>query len=249
MYLMNRDGFTLLAMGFTGKEAMEWKLKYIAAFNAMEAELKKQHEQPKQENPPITALGKAIHDLPNVVNVIQSMFKVHDGIAMAQAIDLTTNLSGLDISSLKQLIPSAKHKTGFMNATQVGEKLGVKARVVNRTLAQFGYIEKIDDDWRLTAKGFDYGEEMPYTTNNGHSYSYPTRDTILDIKETAKVLLDIRPDLDQQIAMDVAISLVEKRACCDLSVFRDFLSIAKLDKEANTRIPSYQIMNCDCKEE
>ena len=31
MYLMNRDGFPLLAMGFTGKEAVQWKLKYIEA--------------------------------------------------------------------------------------------------------------------------------------------------------------------------------------------------------------------------
>lgn len=44
MYLMNRDGFTLLAMGFTGKAALEWKLKYIAAFNEME---KKLAEQPQ----------------------------------------------------------------------------------------------------------------------------------------------------------------------------------------------------------
>lgn len=36
MYLMNRDGFTLLAMGFSGSEALEWKLKYIKAFNEME---------------------------------------------------------------------------------------------------------------------------------------------------------------------------------------------------------------------
>lgn len=35
-YLMNRDGFSLLVMGFTGKAALEWKLKYIEAFNAME---------------------------------------------------------------------------------------------------------------------------------------------------------------------------------------------------------------------
>ena len=33
---MNRDGFTLLVMGFNGKKAMEWKLKYISAFNSME---------------------------------------------------------------------------------------------------------------------------------------------------------------------------------------------------------------------
>lgn len=38
-YLMNRDGFSLLAMGFTGKKALEWKLKYIQAFNEMEKRL------------------------------------------------------------------------------------------------------------------------------------------------------------------------------------------------------------------
>lgn len=40
MYLMNRDGFSLLVMGFTGTKALEWKLKYIEAFNAMERKLK-----------------------------------------------------------------------------------------------------------------------------------------------------------------------------------------------------------------
>lgn len=39
MYLMNRDGFSLLVMGFTGKAALEWKLKYIDAFNEMEKQL------------------------------------------------------------------------------------------------------------------------------------------------------------------------------------------------------------------
>ena len=39
-YYMNRDGFTLLAMGFTGKKALKFKLKYIEAFNQMDNELK-----------------------------------------------------------------------------------------------------------------------------------------------------------------------------------------------------------------
>lgn len=39
-YWMTRDGFSLLAMGFTGKKAIQWKLKYIEAFNAMEERLK-----------------------------------------------------------------------------------------------------------------------------------------------------------------------------------------------------------------
>ena len=39
MYIIFRDGFTLLAMGYTGPEAMRFKLAYIEAFNCMEAEL------------------------------------------------------------------------------------------------------------------------------------------------------------------------------------------------------------------
>ncbi len=41
---MTRDGFTLLAMGFTGAKALQWKLLYIEAFNAMEAQLRQQPE-------------------------------------------------------------------------------------------------------------------------------------------------------------------------------------------------------------
>ena len=40
MYLMNRDGFTLLAMGFTGPKALEFKMEFLNAFNTMEAMLK-----------------------------------------------------------------------------------------------------------------------------------------------------------------------------------------------------------------
>lgn len=43
-YLMNRDGFSLLVMGFTGTEALKWKIEFINAFNAMETELKRIHD-------------------------------------------------------------------------------------------------------------------------------------------------------------------------------------------------------------
>lgn len=42
-YEMDRDGFTLLAMGFTGSRALKWKLAYIRAFNDMEARLGETH--------------------------------------------------------------------------------------------------------------------------------------------------------------------------------------------------------------
>ena len=36
-YLLTRDAFSLLVMGFTGSAAIRWKLRYIEAFNALEA--------------------------------------------------------------------------------------------------------------------------------------------------------------------------------------------------------------------
>ena len=82
-YLLTRDGFTLLAMGFTGAKAMQWKIKYIEAFNKMEAELSNPFSIPKtlpealrlaasleekrlvleakiEQDAPYTATGKAI---------------------------------------------------------------------------------------------------------------------------------------------------------------------------------------------
>ena len=48
-YLLTRDGFSLLVMGFTGKEALKWKLKYIEAFNKMEQALKEPRRLTPQE--------------------------------------------------------------------------------------------------------------------------------------------------------------------------------------------------------
>ncbi len=49
-YDVTRDGFTLLAMGFTGKKALGFKLQYIQQFNVMEEMLKAPvKEQPKTE--------------------------------------------------------------------------------------------------------------------------------------------------------------------------------------------------------
>lgn len=71
-YLMNRDGFTLLAMGFTGKAALEWKLKYIAAFNEME---KKLTEQPQLTRSQLlaTALIAAHEELEQKDKQIETM--------------------------------------------------------------------------------------------------------------------------------------------------------------------------------
>jgi len=43
-YKLSRDGFTLVAMGFTGRHALEWKIAYISTFNMMEKMLAERHQ-------------------------------------------------------------------------------------------------------------------------------------------------------------------------------------------------------------
>src|SRR6056297_1605804 len=57
-YLMTRDGFTILVMGYTGKKAMEFKEAYINAFNNMESFIKNRMKS-RMEYPEMT---DAIHD-------------------------------------------------------------------------------------------------------------------------------------------------------------------------------------------
>ncbi|MGH8547488.1 MAG: Rha family transcriptional regulator [Methylococcales bacterium] len=40
-YFLTKDGFTLLAIGYTGPEALRFKLAYISEFNRMDAEFKR----------------------------------------------------------------------------------------------------------------------------------------------------------------------------------------------------------------
>ena len=47
-YLLTRDGFSLLAMGFNGEKELKWKMKYIAVFNEMEKELRRIYDERRQ---------------------------------------------------------------------------------------------------------------------------------------------------------------------------------------------------------
>lgn len=57
-YLMTRDGFVILAMGFTGEKAMQFKEAYIAAFNAMEKALLEEEEFiAAEDNKPVISVS------------------------------------------------------------------------------------------------------------------------------------------------------------------------------------------------
>lgn len=70
-YRITRDGFTLLAMGFTGKEAMQWKVAYLTAFNKMEQELLARTTRPANPALDYDRISPAQkQDLKEIVNAI-----------------------------------------------------------------------------------------------------------------------------------------------------------------------------------
>ncbi|WP_303758109.1 Rha family transcriptional regulator [Selenomonas ruminantium] len=166
-YLMNRDGFSLLVMGFTGKKALEWKIKYIEAFNAMEKQLKTPKLSP---NPHYRTrmIKTAVKDISETADVIAQYFGVKPGMARSAAMTMVGSAYGIDPEPLRQLLPS-EEKPSYLTPTAIGEMLGgIRAKDVNIMLMDLGLQEKSGKGWMLTTKGKEFGESIPYT-RNGHS--------------------------------------------------------------------------------
>lgn len=74
-FIVNRDGFFLLAMGFTGDKALRWKIQYAEAFNQMESFIKSL-QTAKLEFPAFTNAIMEAHEEPkhyhfsNEINMI-----------------------------------------------------------------------------------------------------------------------------------------------------------------------------------
>ena len=187
-YLMNRDGFALLVMGFTGKAALEWKMKYIDAFNAMEKSIQTPQLAP---NPHYRTrmIGTAVRDIGKTAESIERVFAVKHGMALASAMEMVGESYGIDTAPLKRLIP-AEESPGYLNATMLAGKLGLlsktgnpKAADANAKLAELGLQKKEGKEWRLTDKGREYGEEKPFTRNGHSGYNINWNEKVLVLFE------------------------------------------------------------------
>lgn len=106
-YLMNRDGFSLLVMGFTGSKAMKWKLKYIEAFNKMEQQIKNPYGNLSPELQAIFTIDKKQQVLEEkIINIEDKMtvnYELAENLRSAinsRAVEL---LGGKDAQAYKKL--------------------------------------------------------------------------------------------------------------------------------------------------
>lgn len=128
-YLMNRDGFTLLAMGFTGKEALEWKLKYIDAFNQMEQKL----TNPEPESTEML-LSRALIAANSVIDTERKKVK---------ALEVENAKMKPDSDYAKAMLLSDESLT----TTQIAMNYGMSARKLNQILRGLGIQHTVNKQW------------------------------------------------------------------------------------------------------
>lgn len=125
MYLVTQNGFTLLAMGFTGPDALEWKMKYMNAFNRMAEiirtelnKLKKQSQMPQRGTKEFLALAlvdaqQIIEDQERQLLAAQPAIVFHQAVAVSEDTILVRDFA--------KLVTQALRKNGFPKLT-IGEK-------------------------------------------------------------------------------------------------------------------------------
>lgn len=185
-YLMNRDGFSLLVMGFNGKKALEWKVKYIEAFNEME----KQLTVPKLAPNPhyrTRLIKTAVKDIGGTADAIAEVFGVKKGMATAAAMKMVGEAYGIDTEPLRNLLP-AEATPGLLTPTGIAKALGIVTKKgtadpaeVNRKLTELGLQHRVNGQWTLTEKGRAYGENKPFTRNGHSGYVINWHESVLEV--------------------------------------------------------------------
>ena len=126
-------------------------------------------------------IGTAVRDVRSTAAELQKLFGVKSGIALAKATSMIERAYGVDMEEVKELILPAEHDTGFLNATELGMRLGVNARKANALLQNAGLQVRFNGMWRLTNKGKCYGEEMPYERNGHSGYQIRWNDSVVSV--------------------------------------------------------------------
>ena len=177
MFIMNQDGFTLLAMGFNGKKAMEFKLKYIEAFNAM----KRQIEQSKPSVPQ------------NYLEALKSLVKAEEEkqqLALEnkkqQEQIITISKTNMELGNkITEMLPKVSYydkilqSNATMTVTQIAHDYGMSAMKLNKELESMKIQHKVRGQWILFSQflkgGYVHSRAVDIIRKDGqHDVKYNT---------------------------------------------------------------------------
>ena len=156
MYIMNRDGFTLLAMGFTGKKALQFKLDYIEAFNKMEKAIK---EVPILPSPiDVTVLKQLVETTQVMAAQINQM---QSELTRQRELLTIPTLQNPLISTSEQRISPRQCK--YYTVKQLAKALNSDARQLNAFL-EYKRVQEYDNmKQRWVLDSSLVGRELTYT--------------------------------------------------------------------------------------
>lgn len=177
MFIMNQDGFTLLAMGFNGKKAMEFKLKYIEAFNAM----KRQIEQTKPSVP-----QNYLEALKSLVKSEEEKQQLALENKQQQATILTISKTNVELGNkITEMLPKVSYydkilqSNATMTVTQIAQDYGMSAMKLNKELESMKIQHKVRGQWILYGKfltgGYVHSRAVDILRSDGrHDVKYNT---------------------------------------------------------------------------
>lgn len=165
MFIMNRDGFTLLAMGFTGNKAMEFKIDYIGAFNKMEEQIKRttMTALPNFSNPAEAARAWAAEYEQKMLEAKRADAAEQQVYALSQEIEAMQP----KVSYYDTILASKETVT----TTQVAQDYGMSAIAFNRQLSNMRIQHKVNGQWILYApyisQGYVHSKQVDIVRSDG----------------------------------------------------------------------------------
>ena len=180
MYEMTRDGYSMLVMGFTGKAAMEWKIKFLEAFNAMEQQLQSTPVALSGPQLMAAALIEAQSTLNQQAEQIEEMredVEAHARVTKAEgSLSITEAAKGLSVRP-KDLF-SWLSQNGWIYKRAGGSSwLGYSSKCIagllehkTTTVLRADGSEKVTEQCRVTAKGLGrLAKLVPYAAKGVQS--------------------------------------------------------------------------------
>lgn len=202
-YLLTRDGFSLLVMGFTGAKALQWKLKYIEAFNKMEQYIKEQ--KPKLP----TTYKEALQHL--LVQVEENERLALENKQQTKVIEKQSEVIG-EMAPKAEYFDALVDNNLLTNIRDTAKELGIKERTFTEWLIQKNLCYR-DKKRKIKpyANKMKYFELKEFTTAWGHS---DTQTLITPRgKETFRLLLikdGLIKDHNKQLELGLPVNEVTK---------------------------------------
>jgi Rha family phage regulatory protein len=176
-FLITRKGCDMVANKMTGEKGVLFTAAYVTKFEEMEKQGVKRLRRINQQS----RVKPAVKDAFDAADFLTERLGIKPGIAQAACLRAVEKNCGLDLTEIAKCLPPAEHDTGFLNPTEIGKRIGLSAVKTNQLLATKSMQVRIDDEWRLTDAGKQYGEEMPYVKNGHSGYQIRWNEKVVDV--------------------------------------------------------------------